>query len=235
MSLIVGIRCNDGVALGAVELSSAPAHTQPPAQGVTFEISRDVVLAGSGRLGLGQRFAQVVSAVRADSRFNDWEPLRAARAICAEAVEDLQTTRSLPGQFAALVAFASAEGAQLCEFAAADLQPELKTPARPFACLGSWCAAGESFLRFVFSTLLAERPPVLAEAVFAVTWTLIAAGGIDSNTSPVLLRLAVLERESPEVSWTARRLTDEEVADQLGRVRAAGKHLAEFRERLEPS
>lgn len=256
MSHIAGMICEDGAVIGAIDC--APASTIAAgvaAAGTTFEVTRDLILAGTGRIGLGQRFAQVLAAVRSDSRFGQWEALRAARTICAEAVEDFKSTGSQLGEFAALVAFPSPEGCQLCEFAA-DLQPELKTPARPFACLGEGRSAGESFLHFFHRTLLAQSLPRPAEALFVVTWTLLTISAVEpgvaaaalrrgqgrqewgktGSAEPVaaaaVLRLAVLGREGPEMPPAVCALTPQQVSAQLERVRAAEKHLAKFRKRL---
>ena len=232
MNLVVGVLCEDGIVVGAAASEAARAGARdaaeaPPAN--TFVLRDDLILAGSGRVGLGQRFADVVGAIRSDSRFQEWTALSITKTICAEVVDDFASTRSRRGQFGALLAFAACDGFQLCEFSAGDLQPELKTPDRWFASMGAGKPIADPFLAFLQRAFFTSSPPGLAEGVFAATWALDYTVGLGSGVGTRSEQIAVLAEERPDLPLTARRLTEIEIADCLAEVRAAEKHLASFR------
>ena len=232
MNLVVGVLCEDGIVVGAAASDAARAGARdaaeaPPAN--TFVLRDDLILAGSGRVGLGQRFADVVGAIRSDSRFQEWTALSITKTICAEVVDDFASTRSRRGQFGGLLAFAACDGFQLCEFSAGDLQPELKTPDRWFASMGAGKPIADPFLAFLQRAFFTSSPPGLAEGVFAATWALDYTVGLGSGVGTRSEQIAVLAEERPDLPLTARRLTEIEIADCLAEVRAAEKHLASFR------
>jgi hypothetical protein len=248
MNLLVGVLCEDGVVVGSADLGRrVPGGLSPdePSSTDTRVVGHDLIFGGSGRVGLGQRFAHVLSLVRSDSRFTRWNGWTIAKAICAEAVDDLQSTRGDMGQFGALVAFPSSDGFHLCRFAAADLQPELTTPEQWFASMGAGRPVADRFLAFLRKVFFPQPPPGLRDGVFLATWALDHAVGLGSGQiaadrpatvpahEPADLRfkLAVLAPEAPDTPLTARLLSAEELSNSLAEVRAAERHLAAYRQR----
>jgi hypothetical protein len=232
MNLVVGVLCEEGVVVGAAESRSSRAGAVDAAQDAsanTFVVQGDLILAGSGRAGLGQRFAEVVGAIRSDSRFPKWTGMTVTKSICAEAVEDFAATRCDPGQFGALLAFAACDGFQLCEFAASDLQPELKTPDRWFASMGAGKPVADPFFAFLQRALFADSQPPLAEGLLLVTWVLDYAVGLDAGVGGNSVRIALLAEEHVDLPPSARVLSESALADCLGEVRAAERHLASYR------
>ena len=63
MTLVVGIRCTDGVIIGtdsAVTSATGQALTiMQPSKKITI-VGDHIILAGTGELGLGQRFADIL-------------------------------------------------------------------------------------------------------------------------------------------------------------------------------
>jgi hypothetical protein len=199
---------------------------------MTFTVGDDLILACSGRAGLGRRFDEFVAAIRSDSRFQEWTGLATAKTICAEVVNDFASTGAEKGQFGALLAFAACDGVQLCEFAPADLQPELKHAERCFALLGAGRPTAEPFAAFLRRVLFPDSLPTVPEGVFAATWILDYTLGSSSRTEPQPLRIAVLSEDDAELRPLARRLTPEESREALATVRGAEKHLAAYRRNL---
>jgi hypothetical protein len=230
MNLLVGALCEDGVVIGAFDSGGFDPADEPTAN--TLVVESDLILAGTGRVGLGQRFADVVTEIRSDSRFLDWNGLRIARTIAAQASDDFASTHCDRGQFGALVAFRSSDGPQLCEFAARDLQPELKTPDRRFVAMGPGRSLATHFLKFLDKVLFADSPPSLSEGVFAATWTLEYALGSLAGTGAGATRIAVLAPEAADMPFAARLLSDSERSDRIAEVRGAEAHLAAYRARL---
>ncbi len=232
MNVVVGLLCEQGVVIGAAASDAARAggcDAREPAPANTFVVRDDLIVGGSGRVGLGQRFADVVGAIRSDSRFQEWTALGITKTICAEVVDDFASTRSRRGQFGALLALVACDGFQLCEFSAGDLQPELKTPDRWFASIGAGKPIADPFLAFLQRSFFTSSPPGLAEATFAATWALDYTVGLGSGAGTASEQIAVLAEEGPGLPLTARLLTEVEIADCLAEVRAAEKHLASFR------
>jgi len=235
MDLLVGVFCEDGVVVGSADSGAATAGGSGNVEEVstnTLVVGRDVILAGAGRVGLGQRFAEVVKAIRSDSRFQNWTGLGIAKSICAEALDDFASTRSGNTQFGALLAFPACDGFQLCEFAPKDLQPELKGPKRCFAAMGTGRSAAGPFLAFLERVFFAESRPGLSEGVFAAAWALDYVVGPSSGVLPGVPQIAVLAEETPGTPLAARLLSARELADALAGVRAAEKHLAAYRRSL---
>ncbi|MFH1265366.1 MAG: hypothetical protein ABIK89_06525 [Planctomycetota bacterium] len=238
-NLLVGVLCEDGIVVGSADSGPGETGRVDPAEepaASTFVVRKDLIVAGVGRTGLGQRFAQVVASIRSDSRFRDWTSLTVAKMISAEAIDEFASTRADMGHFGALVALAACDGFELCEFSARDLQPEWKTPDRPFASLGAGRSVARPFLRFLQRVFFTDSPPTFAEGVFAATWALdYAIGGSGPGLAAESLKIAVLARETPDVQLTARLLPAGELSDALAHVRAAEKHLAAYRRELRGS
>ena len=232
MNLLVGVVCEDGAVVASarsdvVHPGGSDADASPSE--VTFTVGEDLVLAGSGRAGLGRRFGEVVRAIRSDSRFQEWTGLTIAKMICAEAVDDFASTRADKGQFGALLAFAACDGVQLCEFGPGDLQPELKTTDRCFALMGAGRSVAEPFARFLRRVFLADSLPTVREGVFAATWILDYTLGASSLSEPKPVRIAVLPEEDADLRPAARLLSAEESSQALAAVREAEKHLSTYR------
>ncbi len=235
MNLLVGVLCEEGVVVGSADSAAATSGgsglLEERTSG-TLVVEKDLILAGSGRVGLAQRFAALVTAIRSDSRFPNWTGLTIARAISTEVVNDFTSTRYEKGQFGAMVAFHCIDGFQLCELAASDLQPEMKTPQRWFASMGAGRSLAEAFLGFLRRTVFSGSPPGLEEAAFAAAWALDYAAGPSAGVAPGPWQIAVLTREAFDMPCAARLLSAEELADQIARVRAAEKHLGAYRRDL---
>ena len=235
MNLLVGVLCEDGVVVGSAHSGGASTGGFDPVEepwANTFAVDRDLILAGTGRSGLGQRFADVVTTVRSDSRFTDWTGLTIAKTICAEAAGDFASTRCDKGQFGAIVAYPSSDGLQLCEFTVRDLQPELKTADRWFATMGAGRPVANPFLGFLQRVFFPRSCPALNQGVFVATWALDYAAGSGSGAAGTDLQMAVLTREAPDMPFRGRLLSARELSDWLADVRACEKHLAVYRRRI---
>jgi len=235
MNLLVGVVCEGGVVVGSagsgVEHPGEADRGAGPSE-VTFTVRDDLVLASSGRAGLGRRFGEVVGAIRSDSRFSEWTGLTIAKMISAEVLDDFASTRADERQFAALLAFSACDGVQLCEFAPGDLQPELKTTDRCFALVGAGRFAAEPFTRFLRRVFFADSLPTVREGVFAATWILAYTLGASSAAEPQSLRIALLSDEGADLPPVARVLTPEESREAMTRVREVEDHLAGHRRSL---
>jgi 20S proteasome alpha/beta subunit len=235
MTDLVANICEDGIVIGAdssaTSYAAQTATIEQPADKV-FIVGDDVIVAGSGPVGLGQRFEAIVRQVRAIDQFLQTDHLSIAKSICAATINDFRSTFAGPGQFGALVAFPCRGQLYLCEFAGTDLQPEFKMGNTWFVSMGSGQLIADSFLRLMRRALFRHSRPKLNEAIFAVRWTLLQA--IDLNPGGIKgpPQIGVLRRDPSGQHYVARLLTDGEIAEHQSNVDGAEDYLAKYREKL---
>ena len=139
MTLLVGIRCTDGVVIAAdsaVTFGAGQMTTISDSQCKIEIIQDQLIVAGTGQVGLGQRFRWVVDRVWQDPNCPKDDRVEAPRVICATALNNFGSTQVKQGCYGALLAYPAGDSAELCEFAIADMQPELKTETMWYASMG---------------------------------------------------------------------------------------------------
>ena len=219
MTAIVGVLCRDGVVIGsdssATFGSSNPgANPQPTIEQPTSKlniIGDRVVVAGSGEVGLSQRFDRIVTDF--DSR-GLWQPnhhIDLANAIAAEAINDFSRTGITPGiiRYSALTAFYSSGQFRLCEFAVLTFQPEFKDENIWFVSIGSGQPITDPILALMRSIFWDDGMPSVQDAILPVTWTLqhvidVNPGGINGP-----MRIAVLQEDSQQSGNPVARILDD--------------------------
>lgn len=236
MTAIVGLFCTDGVVIGADSsstFSSGVENTiEQPTQKICI-IEGRVIFAGTGEVGLNQRFEAVLK--KSVSGGLKGTSLDISKAICRDALIDFQFTGLQAGGigFGALVAFPVNQRPQLCECALKSFQPEMKTDKHWFASMGSHQKITDAFLGYLKEVFWPSGPPTLHDGMFAVTWTLehiiaLNTGGINGP-----IRVAVLEMKEGRAK--ARLLNDDEVDQHKQNVAEAKDHMRKFKEKFQPS
>jgi len=238
VTAIVGILCKDGVVVGAdsaVTFAVTPqfASIEQKANKVSI-VGNHVIIAGTGDVGLAQRFGNIVEqALKADLFARD--KFDVVKLLARETILDLQQTFAKLGQYGALVGFCCQEQACLCEFAVADFQPEFKTlDGIWYGSIGSTQFMTDPFLGLLRDVFWSEGPPTVSEGEFAVTATLEHAIGLNPGGVAGPIQIGVLKRESAG-SWAARLLTPEDVYEHSQSVKAARQHLRGFRKTQQPA
>jgi hypothetical protein len=191
-----------------------------------------VIVAGTGSVGLGQRFCSLVEKAWADRAFGK-PPIDALKSLSRSAIEDMGQTYLKPGQYGAVVAFPHKRKGYLCEFATADMQPELKTEALWYCSMGSSQAITDPFLGFIREIFWDDGLPNVQDAVFAVAWTLRQAVCLNPGGVNEPIRIAVLEPDQ-NGDLVARILADDELAQHRQNIEEAKQHLRDFRRRHRP-
>lgn len=225
MTTVVGVLCQDGVVIGTDSAATFGSGDNRTIEQPTKKIYLvgDSILAGTGQVGLGQRFRAVLEKTRSDGKMKG-SPLEGVKTLCREGIADFGSTSAPKGQYAAVVAFPTTKwGPQLCEFAASDFQPELKDERLWWVSLGSAQPITDPFLAFIRRVFWQDGPPSLADAIFAVTWTISHA--IDTNPGGVNgpIHIAVMEN-----AGKPRLLDPTELDQHLQNVAAAEQHLRSF-------
>ncbi len=225
MTVLVGVLCKGGVVIGA-DSSATFAGAVPTIEQPTKKIeiiSEKVIVAGTGQVGLGQRFNGHVEAMWSNNSFKKTRPsVEIMTELCSKAVNDFAATKVEKGQFGALVAFPSGKGAQLCEFAVRDLQPELKTERMWFVSMGSGQAIADPFLGLLRRVFWKDTQPKLNEGIFAVAWAL--QNTIDLNTGGIKgpPKIAVLSESG------ATFVDDDQLAEHLDNIQGAEDYLSKY-------
>jgi hypothetical protein len=230
MTAIVGVWCRDGVVIGAdSSMTFSVARGVNTIEQPTEKISifgGAVIVAGSGSVGLNQRFCRIVGEHWDRVRFKGHH-IDVGKALAAAMIDDFVSTKVERHQYSALVAFPCEKQHHLCEFALEDLQPEFKDSRAWYGSIGGGQTITDTFLGFIRHVFWSGGPPTVQDATFAVTWTLdhaidVNAGGING---PV--RIAVLEKSDGKVQ--ARMLDDTELAEHRQNIEAAKERLRTFR------
>jgi hypothetical protein len=245
MTLIVGIRCIDGIVVGADGAATLGVLGQTTARQVIKKLSilNGVIILGvSGPVGLAQRIQGETEALWADKAFSGKKPFEAMAIIRSALWKHLepelkaaQVSMSVVGPQAAaqsaicstVLALPVSKNACLFQF---DHQgaPEEASDKLPFVSIGSGQPIADPFLAFLRRIFWPGRLPNLSEGVFTTLWVLnhaiaTAPGGI---SEPV--QIVVLERSGD--GWRARELPEEEQQEHQEAITFAEQHLACYRE-----
>jgi 20S proteasome alpha/beta subunit len=201
MTILIGILCDDGIVIGSDSSATFSAGQVPtieqPIKKV-YVVGNDLIFAGTGPGGLGQRFAAILQQFRSRPEFPQADCLAVVKHISKAAIEDLRFTYGSPGQFGALVAFTSSNQLYLCEFAIPAFQPEFKMDDIWFVSMGSGQPIADPFLGLMRRVFFKTSRPKLHEGIWIVTWTLEHA--IELNTGGINgpIQIAILTRKAPD-------------------------------------
>jgi hypothetical protein len=235
MTAIVGLYCTDGVVIGADSSSTFSSGTENTIEQPTEKIcviDGRVIFAGTGEVGLNQRFEAVLK--KAVSGGLKGTSLDISKEICRNALIDFEYTGRKVGGigFGALVAFPVNHKPHLCECALQSFQPEMKTEKHWFASMGNHQKITDAFLGYLREIFWPSGPPTLHDGMFAVTWTLEHI--IDLNTGGINgpIRVAVLEMKEGKAK--ARLLNNDELAQHKQNVAEAKEHMRKFKDKFQP-
>ena len=237
MTIIVGIRCTDGVVIGTDSAMTFGPTQQSPTIEQTLRRKIDIIgerhiLAGSGEIGLGQRFAQQVTALLNVNAFKDKNPVQQATMIAQAAVSDFKSTSVAPGHYGALFAMPHGNRAELVEFAAKDLQPEVKSDQNWYASMGSGQFIADPLLGFVRAALWGDDPPKRQDGVFAAYLVLHLVCKMAPVGIAPPIQMAVLHPDpGKRGQLRARLLPEDELLEHEESARDVLQHFRDFRMR----
>lgn len=224
MTSLVGILCTDGVVIGAdSSATSASADgirtIEQPTKKI-FVVENEAILAGTGAIGLNQRFLREVElGCREKDYTGKKAPIERMSYLSRRGLVNFeQTGTSLQFRninYGALLA-GSCEGKPfLCEFEAGSMQPEMKSEHFWYVSMGSGQHITDTFLGFIRRVLWNGRQPSTEEGVFCAVWTLQQA--IDLNPGGINgpIKIAVLKRSKTN-NWVAEELDQGTIDLHLG-------------------
>ncbi len=232
MTSLVGVFCKDGVVIGSDSSATFSTGRYPTIE-QPFEkihiVGERVIVAGTGQIGLGQRFISNVQKAYEQKVFDSNSTIDISRILARDAVNDFYETKVEHNNYGALVAYPTGNKANLCEFSVVDFQPEIKNEKCWFVSMGSGQPITDPFLAFIHEVFWNDGVPTVNDAVFAVKWTLdhvikYNPGGING---PV--RIAVLESISGKQK--ARLLSDDDLLEHNENIEECKAALKSLRDK----
>ena len=228
MTVLVGVLCADGIVVGADSAATFVAGKTRTVEQPTrkIEIVQDhVVVATTGPVGMGQRFATLIEDQFKEKLFSGTRPVDVGRKICQSAIEDFKSTDAPKGEFGALVAYANGDRPQLIEFAIADMQPELKNENLWYVSMGSGQPIADPFLGLMRRAFCPDAPPRLSTGLFMTAWTLQHTIDVNPGGIKEPLRLAAVQRNA-KGKYQAEYLGEDRLSEHVKCVDAAYEYLA---------
>jgi 20S proteasome alpha/beta subunit len=230
MTILVGIKCKEGIIIGSDSSATFSAGQTPTIEQSTKKIQilhNCIIVAGTGSVGLGQRFCDVIENAYASREFISLNGIQMATKITSLAIDNFMSTRVSPGQYGALVAYSADNDIHLCEFASADMQPELKTTGIWYASMGSGQLIADPFLGLMRNVFWGDGMPSLQEGIFIATWTIEHAINLNAGGVNGPIQLSVLTKDGK-----ARLLDEGELAEHKENVSGVVAHLRAYKEKF---
>jgi 20S proteasome alpha/beta subunit len=248
MTLIVGVKCQNGVVMGADGAATLGALGQRTARQATkkLEIIGEVIIGVSGAVGLQQRFADEVRQLWDGRAFvaKAGGASLTGPAAMVKVSESLRKHMMLEFQAAAVAV--PVVGHAICQMSALshtmlalpigntahlfqfDQQgsPEEASENLPFVAIGSGQALADPFLAFLRRVLWKDASLNLNQGIFASIWTL--AHAINTNPGGISdpIQIAILERR--DGGWHSRFLGDEEREEHYRGIGGLEDYLAKY-------
>ena len=245
MTLIVGIRCEDGIVLGA---DSASTNVTSMGQRTSMQptekldiIDDKIVLGVSGHIGLAQLFQAEIQKLWSEKKGLSGLEISEAMVKLSEAIRShlkrefgfIRHVKEAIGNLAleevitqTVIALPIRKKPCLIEFTKQGA-PEEKNEKLPTVAIGSAQQIVDPFLGFLRRIFWPKRLPTLAEGRLAACWALdygikSAPGGVGEPK-----HLVVLEKNE-KGEWETRRLT-QEVHEHEEALDDIERHMANFK------
>lgn len=214
MTILVGVKCSDGIVIGADSIATSTMGPNPLVQLVSndkLQLVGNLGIVGStGSVGLSQRLKAVLDKLwTAGTHRNDAIAYMAQ--VAKLTIDDFANTgvqRTQHGGvgFGALHGMIVGGKPYLFEFDTVGFQPEIKQGRRFSVAIGSGQLLADPFLAFVSRVLWEDVEPDVEMAKVGVYWVLdhtikYAPGGVGEP-----IRLAVLKQVGRD--WQAELLDD---------------------------
>ena len=244
MTLIIGIKCSDGIVLGSDGAATLGAMGQFTVRQPTKKlfIHQDCIVVGvSGPVGLGQRIDDMFDRLYSGKELSGKKPAEAMTILrthlwnecLAGEIGAAAQARNIVGDAANASALSQTLVAlpvsrELCLFQFdQNGAPEMATNDLPFVAIGSGQRLADPFLAFLRRIFWKDRCPNVADGIFAVWWTLHQA----IETAPGYVadpkQIVVLQNVTSKIC--ARELTGQQLSEHAEVVGKAEDHLRAFR------
>jgi 20S proteasome alpha/beta subunit len=242
MTLIVGIKCKDGIVIaadGAATLGSLGNSTAKQSVRKLVVKHNHIVIGVSGPVGLGQRFQHEIDQLYAKGAVKNKHSADVMVAVSGAMRTHIQSefqsanvAKNLLGGVAVNSVLASTVLAMVvkdkpCLFQFdAQGAPEEATDDLPFIAIGSGQPLADPFLAFLRRVFHPKGIPTLNEGIFWAVWALDHA--IKTNAGGVAAPMQLIVLEHKDGDWLARELDEKECQEHLQNVDSAEAHLRAY-------
>lgn len=235
MTILIGVLCQDGVVVGAdssATFGAGPQYKTIEQKCKKIEVVEEkVIVAGTGQVGLGQRFNYVVQEYWKERGFQKHH-LEVGRELSAKCISNFASSQVAKGQYGSLLAYTAGGKYHLCEFAIADFQPEFKDSNMWYVSMGSGQLIVDPFLGLMRKVFWGDSPPRCNEGIFYVAWALQHAIELNPGGINEPMQIAVLQSTGGG-NIKARCLDDQELSEHLDHVRGVNEYLAKYKDILQ--
>lgn len=221
MTVLVGVRCSDGVVIGADSIATSSMgpnpliHIQSNSKIRIFD--GKVIVAATGAVGFSQRLDAHVQEAISGGVFNQPKQRDSVANISRRLLSDFEQSKvqfhpQVGLRFGALIAAVHGGQPFLVEYDPANFQPEIKEGKIFFVSMGSGQMLADPFLAFVARVMWGNKMPTVADAKFGVFWALkhaitLAPGGVGD---PIII--ATLQQNSG--AWVAAEMSENQELEQ---------------------
>jgi hypothetical protein len=247
MTLILGIKCQDGIVIGAD--SETTFATMLSGKTIALASSKldvfgeRVVVGVAGAVGMGQAFRQEISEY-IDGRLagQTWKSIKAARGwLKNELWKHVEPgwqhadslAKGLPPQLRQS-AFVAVETSTVIAFPIGDepylleldhlCEPTECTYDLPFVTIGSGKVHADPFLAFIKRVFWPHNAPTLTDGTFAATWTLQHAIACSPGGVGGPIRLVTLSKTEGR-GWRAKELSRDDLGEHLVAIDAVQEEM----------
>jgi hypothetical protein len=222
VTILVGVRCSDGVAIGADGIATSAMGAFPlmhmESDPKIRIFGNSVILATTGPIGYTQRLYHHVEAAVKGHVFANLDSREATTNISKRFLTDLQESKAPSWApdgfgFGGLIAAATKDTPYLAEFATTNFQAELKTGKLFFGSMGSGQMLADPFLAFVCRVLWGSQMPTVDRGKFGVYWVLEHTIKLAPGKVGKPIQLATLQKI--DGAWVAKEQDTQESAQYI--------------------
>ncbi|MCY4539672.1 MAG: hypothetical protein OXE52_15765 [Chloroflexi bacterium] len=248
MTLIIGIKCSDGIVVGADSITTFGSQIEQEVDNKIQKLSNDAIIATAGAVGLGQLIKdELLRSWKSVIEHNDvgiarnvisnlmWSRIRPAMQRASEVQQIMEADESIIADVLcnSLITFPIQDSASLLVFDECAQSIEV-TFESPFFSIGSGSFQADPFLAFIKRIFWSDRAPEkTSDGVFCVLWALDHVSRVNAGLG-VGGRPNVFELKKTNTVWKAERLSEHYLEEQLISIQAAEDKLRELRDRFRP-
>jgi hypothetical protein len=233
MTVLVGVRCSDGIVVGADSIATSAMGPNPlvhlQSNSKTTIFGQRIIVAATGAVGLAQRLTSHVEQAINGGVFGNLNVRDCTTNISKRFLTDCQNSlvQNHPQhglRFGALLAAVIQGEPCLVEYGTLDFQPEIKKEKLFFVSMGSGQMLADPFLAFIGRVLWKDQPPTVEQGKFGVYWALSHAIKLAPGGVGLPINLATLSRENN--NWIAKTLPDTQ--EQAQYIEELEGHIGAF-------
>jgi hypothetical protein len=222
VTIIVGVKCTDGVVIGSDSIATSAVGVTPIMQLQSNDKIRifggKIIIATTGSVGFTQRFHRHVEDAVTAKIFTQLKKPERAPNLSHRFLQDLRSS-STPYDnnngfgFGALLAAEFDSEPCLVEYDTAKFQPEFKEKKLFFAAMGSGQPLADPFLAFVSRVLWKDTLPDVRFGRFGLYWALSHTIGLAPGLVGGPIKMAVLTKNNNV--WSATMAEDNQESSEF--------------------